>query len=234
MSTKKRFLIISAYFLACLMLMFSYIMLADSSTTEKATLILKITFSLFAAGAVFIGGIFTRIFSCKPWVFFVGIIYSVIVSIIPLYFCNWAFTEEIILILNNGDSPSFSITRDVGLSYFIYIVAIFVGTYIITHLCYKFANWWSGRSLMKELAMTNRKQTKIDKPMILKSYNKRSNKYEKYLVWQTKSGKVMSSDKIKYFDVVELIAIDSKRNIYAMIELPQKISMQTYLSLSNN
>jgi hypothetical protein len=87
---------------------------------------------------------------------------------------------------------------------------------------------------MKELAMTNRKQTKIDKPMLLKSYNKRSNKYEKYLVWQTKSGKVMSSDKIKYFDVVELIAIDSKRNIYAMIELPQKISMQTYLSLSNN
>lgn len=232
MSTKKRFLIISAYFLAVLMLIFSYVTLADDSTTEKATLILKVTFSLFAVLGVLIGGIFTRIMSCKPWVFFTGIIYSIIISLMPLYFCNIAFTEETILILNNGDSPSFSVARDVGSSYFWYIVLLFVGAYILTHLIYKFCEWFSGRRLSKELSMTNRKQTKVDNPMIVKSYNKRSNKYEKYLVWQTKSGKWMSSDKIRYFDVVELIIIDSKRNIYAMVETPQRISMKTYIELS--
>ena len=64
MSTKKRFLIISAYFLAVLMLIFSYVVLADDSTTEKATLILKVTFSLLAVVGVLIGGAFTRIMSC--------------------------------------------------------------------------------------------------------------------------------------------------------------------------
>ncbi len=232
MSTKKRFLIISAYFLAMLMIIFSYVVLSDDSTTEKATLILKVTFSLLAVLSVLIGGIFTRIMSCKPWVFLVGVVYSIILSLSPLYFCNLAFTDETILILNNGDSPSFSITRDVGASYFWYIVALFVGSYILTHLCYKVCEWWSGRRLSKELSMANRKQTKVDNPMLVKSYNKKSNKYERYLVWQTKSGKWMSSDKIRFYDVVELIIIDSKRNIYAMVETPQKISMKTYIELS--
>lgn len=232
MSTKKRFLIISAYFLAVLMLIFSYVVLADDSTTEKATLILKVTFSLLAVVGVLIGGMFTRIMSCKPWVFFASMFYSVVVSLTPLYFCNLAFTEETILILNNGDSPSFSLTRDVGASYFWYIIAVYAGAYIFTHLIYKFSEWFSGRKLTKELSMANRKQTKVDNPMIVKSYNKRSNKYEKYLVWQTKNGKWMSSDKIRFYDVVELIIIDSKRNIYAMVEPPQKISMKTYIELS--
>ena len=85
------------------------------------------------------------------------------------------------------------------------------------------------RSVVKNLALVERKQTKVDAPMYLKSYNKVTNRYEKYLIWYNPKGKLMSSDKIIYFDSVELIMVDSKRNIYAMLERPEKITMKQYL-----
>ena len=145
---------------------------------------------------------------------------------------NIAYSKEAIEAIN-GMNSRLSIIEDIGPTYVLYAMAYFVGLYFIVTLTQVIIRFFKTRSIIKRLSERDRKQTKIDNPMYLKSYNKVTNRYEKYLIWQTAKGKIMASDKIIYFDKVELLAVDSQRNIYAMLEMPERISLREYIELKS-
>ena len=173
-------------------------------------------------------GITTRLLSVKPSALILSILLLMASICGSLLTFNIAYPADEIEQIN-GMNDKLSIFDDIGPDYMLYIIGVLLVSYIITVICVKIKQWFKSRSVVKNLALVERKQTKVDAPMYLKSYNKVTNRYEKYLIWYNPKGKLMSSDKIIYFDSVELIMVDSKRNIYAMLERPEKITMKQYL-----
>ena len=73
--------------------------------------------------------------------------------------------------------------------------------------------------------------TKVTDPKILNAYNKKKNRYEKYLVWVTKNGKILSSSRITWIDNVDLVVVDDRKSVYECTKKPKKISASEYFEL---
>ena len=133
--------------------------------------------------------------------------------------------------LNAGDSKFLTPFKDIGLSYFIYAAIVFLVGYYLVHFIIKIVGKIKVRKVIKELSASKRQQIKINNVYILKNYNKLTNRYERYLIWRNRKGDIQSSEELLYYDDVELLAIDSRKNIYAMIDVPTKITVKQYISL---
>lgn len=232
MSTRKRLLIISAFHIIFLMLFVIFITISSRNWLENIQLGLQVTYSLIFPCFMIIVGIATRLLSTKPIAFIYSLVLSLLNMCCTLLIFNIAYSKEAIEAIN-GMNSRLSIIEDIGPTYVLYAMAYFVGLYFIVTLTQVIIRFFKTRSIIKRLSERDRKQTKIDNPMYLKSYNKVTNRYEKYLIWQTAKGKIMASDKIIYFDKVELLAVDSQRNIYAMLEMPERISLREYIELKS-
>ena len=230
MSTRKRLLIISAFHVIFFMLFVIFITISSRNWLENIQIGLQVTYSLIFPCFMIIVGIATRLLSTKPIAFIFSALLSLGNMCLTLLTFNVAYPKETIEAIN-GMNSRLSIIEDIGPTYVLYAMAYFVGFYLIVTLTQSIIRFFKVRSIIKRLSERDRKQTKIDNPMYLKSYNKVTNRYEKYLVWQTAKGKIMASDKIIYFDKVELLAVDSQRNIYAMLEMPERISLREYIEL---
>lgn len=233
MSTKKRLLILSAIHVAFFMLFVIIIVFSSRGWLENIQLGLQFTYSFIFPVFAIIFGIVTRLISTRPSSVVASCLLMLVEICGALLMFNILYpTEDIEAI--NGMNSTLSIFEDIGPSYLWYVYAYFATTYVATWFGVWLINKLKNRRIVKKLATLDKKQTRVDNPMYLKSYNKKTNKYEKYLIWITPKGKVMSSEKIIYFDIVELIAVDNNKNIYAMLEKPQKITIQDYLMLKQN
>ena len=228
MSTKKRLLIISACYAIAFMLFVIILAFSASSWLDDIQIGLQFTYSLYFTVIAIGMGVATRLLSIKPSAIILSASLLMVSICGSLLIFNIAYPADEIEKIN-GMNDKLSIFDDIGPDYMFYIVGVLLVGYIIAMTCVKLKQWFKSRNIVKNLALVDHKQTKVDAPMYLKSYNKITNRYEKYLIWYNPKGKLMSSEKIVYFDSVELIAVDSKRNIYAMLERPEKISMKQYL-----
>ena len=228
MSTKKRLLIISACYIVAFMIFVIILAFSTSGWLDDIQIGLQFAYSLYFTAIAIAMGITTRLLSVKPSAIILSILLLMASICGSLLTFNIAYPADEIEQIN-GMNDKLSIFDDIGPDYMLYIIGVLLVSYIITIICVKIKQWFKSRSVVKNLALVERKQTKVDAPMYLKSYNKVTNRYEKYLIWYNPKGKLMSSDKIIYFDSVELIMVDSKRNIYAMLERPEKITMKQYL-----
>lgn len=228
MSTKKRLLIISACYIVAFMIFVIILAFSTSGWLDDIQIGLQFAYSLYFTAIAIAMGITTRLLSVKPSALILSTLLLVASICGSLLTFNIAYPADEIEQIN-GMNDKLSIFDDIGPDYMLYIIGVLLVSYIITIICVKIKQWFKSRSVVKNLALVERKQTKVDAPMYLKSYNKVTNRYEKYLIWYNPKGKLMSSDKIIYFDSVELIMVDSKRNIYAMLERPEKITMKQYL-----
>ena len=228
MSTKKRLLIISACYVIAFMIFVIILAFSTNGWLDDIQIGLQFAYSLYFTAIAIAMGITTRLLSVKPSAFILSILLLMASICGSLLTFNIAYPADEIEQIN-GMNDKLSIFDDIGPDYMLYIIGVLLASYIITVICVKIKQWFKSRSVVKNLALVERKQTKVDAPMYLKSYNKVTNRYEKYLIWYNPKGKLMSSDKIIYFDSVELIMVDSKRNIYAMLERPEKITMKQYL-----
>ena len=228
MSTKKRLLIISACYIVAFMIFVIILAFSTNGWLDDIQIGLQFAYSLYFTAIAIAMGITTRLLSVKPSALILSILLLMASICGSLLTFNIAYPADEIEQIN-GMNDKLSIFDDIGPDYMLYIIGVLLVSYIITIICVKIKQWFKSRSVVKNLALVERKQTKVDAPMYLKSYNKVTNRYEKYLIWYNPKGKLMSSDKIIYFDSVELIMVDSKRNIYAMLERPEKITMKQYL-----
>ena len=232
MSTKKRLLIISAFHVVFFMLFVIFLVLSSRGWLENIQLGLQFTYSFIFPIFAIIFGVSTRLLLTRPSGIVASVIFMVAEVCGALLMFNITYpTEDIEAI--NGMNSKLSIFDDIGPSYIWYVFAYFAVAYIVTGIIVFIVNKIKNRRIIKKLTLIDKKQTRIDNPMYLKSYNKKTNKYEKYLIWITSKGKVMSSEKIIYFDVVELVAVDTNKNVYAMLEKPKKITIKDYLMLKN-
>ncbi len=232
MSTKKRLLIISAFHVVFFMAFVIFIVFSSMGWLENIQLGLQFTYSLIFPLFMIIMGIATRLLSTKPISLAISAGLAMANMCGTLLMFNVVYPAEEIEQIN-GMNSSLSIFSDIGPSYVAYAYAYFFVFYFLVWFIKKIINYFKCKKIINKLAATDKKQTKIDNPMYIKSYNKVTNNYEKYLVWISAKGKILSSERIIYFDNVELIAVDSKKTIYAMLEKPQKITIQEYLSLKN-
>ena len=228
MSTKKRLLIISACYVIAFMIFVIILAFSTNGWLDDIQIGLQFAYSLYFTAIAITMGITTRLLSVKPSALILSMLLLMASICGSLLTFNIAYPADEIEQIN-GMNDKLSIFDDIGPDYMLYIIGVLLVSYIITVICVKIKQWFKSRSVVKNLALVERKQTKVDAPMYLKSYNKVTNRYEKYLIWYNPKGKLMSSDKIIYFDSVELIMVDSKRNIYAMLERPEKITMKQYL-----
>ena len=228
MSTKKRLLIISACYVVAFMIFVIILAFSTNGWLDDIQIGLQFAYSLYFTAIAITMGITTRLLSVKPSALILSMLLLMASICGSLLTFNIAYPADEIEQIN-GMNDKLSIFDDIGPDYMLYIIGVLLVSYIITVICVKIKQWFKSRSVVKNLALVERKQTKVDAPMYLKSYNKVTNRYEKYLIWYNPKGKLMSSDKIIYFDSVELIMVDSKRNIYAMLERPEKITMKQYL-----
>lgn len=226
MTTKKRIFILGiiyAAFYACFLI---FLALASKNFLSDIQMGLYITYSLIFPLFMIAAGISTYKLSVKPIAAIISLGLATATTLLSLPIFNLAYPEDDIKAIN-GLNPKLSIIDDVGIDYIAYILGMLVVGYLIalfaSYLTYKI----KGYKICTKLAEKKRPQTKVDDPMLLKVYNKMTNKYEKYLIWRNKNG-LQSSERIIYYDKVELVMVDSNRKIYAMLNEPEIISMRDY------
>ena len=230
MSTKKRLFIISIAYVVFTIFLFLFLLVGASTFLTDIKIALSLVYSLFIIIFYFGMGMTTRLLSCRFYVMLISFIEAMGLLAVSICFFN-VYPAADIYSLNAGDSKFLTPFKDIGITYFLYAAAVFLVAYYIVHFIIKIVDLFKVRKVCKKLERGNRPQIKINDVKILKNYNKISNKYEKYLIWRNRKGEIQSSEKLLYFDNVELIAIDSRKNIYAMIAVPQKITVKEYINL---
>ena len=230
MSTKKRLFIISMIYVAFAMFLFLLLLIGVKTFLTDINFALSLVYSLLIVVFYFGIGLATRLLSCKGTVLLISFIEAMLLLTFSICFFN-VYPSANIYLLNAGDSTYLTPGKDIGLSYFLYSAFVFLLGYYITHFIIKVKDYFKVRKLCNELSESSRQQIRINNVYILKNYNKLTNKYERYLIWKTKKGTLQSSEKLLYYDNVELVAIDAKKNIYAMIEVPTKINIKQYIEI---
>lgn len=219
MSTKKRIFIISMIYLGVSLFYFAVLAIGSASFFADAVYARTYTYSLFFPIYCVICGIFTRILSCKLGVLILSMGLNLSQLVLSLYKFRWIYE------LNYG-------VGNLGFSYVLVSYVLLLLGYVIAALLIWMVHRIRARKVVKAIAQKHHTQKSINNPLFLKVYNKRTNRNEKYLVWITKAGKYMSSEPIIYYDPVELLAVDSSRNVYAFMSQPDKIKMKEYLELA--
>ena len=218
MSTKKRVAIILLIYLGTSMLYFALLAIGSTSFFADPKLARTYTYSLFFPIYCIVCGVFTRLLSCRKRVLVISMIANLAQLVLSLYKFRWIYK------LNYG-------IQNLGISYMIVAYALLLAGYVICSLIVFWLYRSRSRKTVKAIANKQHKQHNIGEPMLLKVYNKKSNRNEKYFIWKNKTGKVLSSEEIIYYDPVELIAVDSQHRVYTFWEPPTKITMKEYLSM---
>lgn len=233
MSTKKRTLIILVIYPIFLALLFCFLALTANTIYTNIMYGISVTYSLIFSVFMIGMGITTRKLSCKLMPCILSILAGCASICISVYFFNIVYPDDKIFEITNGIDRKLSMFRDIGPSYFAYLTGLFLAGYLLTTLVIAIIRKIQSRKLYNRVAARNPKQTEANNPMFLKSYNKVTNRFEKYLVYRDAKGKLKTSEKIRCYDVVDLIVIDSDRKVYAMIERPKTINMQDFNELLN-
>ena len=234
MSTKKRTLIILIIYPIFLALLFCFLALTANTVYTNIMYGISITYSLIFSIFMIGMGITTRKLSCRLMPCILSILAGCASICISVYFFNIVYPDDKIFEITNGIDRKLSMFRDIGPSYFLYLIGLFLAGYFLTTLGILIFRYIRSRSLYNKVAARNPKQTEANNPMFLKSYNKVTNRFEKYLVYRDSKGKIKTSEKVRCFDVVDLIVIDSDRKVYAMIERPTTINMKDFNDLMNS
>lgn len=234
MSTKKRTLIILIIYPIFLALLFCFLALTANTVYTNIMYGISITYSLIFSIFMIGMGITTRKLSCRLMPCILSILAGCASICISVYFFNIVYPDDKIFEITNGIDRKLSMFRDIGPSYFLYLIGLFLAGYFLTTLGILIFRYIRSRSLYNRVAARNPKQTEANNPMFLKSYNKVTNRFEKYLVYRDSKGKIKTSEKVRCFDVVDLIVIDSDRKVYAMIERPTTINMKDFNDLMNS
>jgi hypothetical protein len=192
-------------------------------------IVYSLIFSVFLIGM----GITTRIMSCKIWPLVLSCGMAMLTVGVSIYYYNWSYSEDAIYSATGGLGTKLSMFTHIGPDYFLYCFWMFVGSYLITVFAIAIIRKIKSKMLYNRLSKKDLKQTEANSPKFLKSYNKVSNRYEKYLVYLDAKGRLCTSEKIRCYDVVDLIVIDINNKIYAMIEKPKKISMKEFVLLAS-
>jgi hypothetical protein len=218
MSTKKRVGIVLLIYLCVSLLYLGLLAIGSASFFADPKLSRTYTYSLFFPLYCVVCGIFTRILSCRKRVLLI----SMCANLVQLIFSLYKF--RLVYKLNYG-------IQNLGISYVVVAYALllvgYAGCSLIIFLIYRYKS----RKSVRAIAKKQHKQHNIGEAMLLKAYNKKNNRNERYLVWKTKSGKTSSSEAIIYYDPVELIAVDSQHRVYTFVGDPVKIKMKEYLSM---
>ena len=205
-----------AYF-AITMLYISIVALGSKTAFEDPIYVRLYLYSLIFPLYCLAWGIATRLVSCKIEALVYSFALMMIQLIITLYSFRWIYS------LDYGIS-------NLGWSYVVMCATFMVIPHAIIHLIIALIDRTKSRKIVKKIAARKHSQKSVNEPRILKVYNKKNNRYEKYLLWKTKTGKWQSSERIIYFDFVELLAVDSNHNVYAFVERPTKIKLKEYLA----
>ena len=230
MSTKKRLFIISMLHVAFFIFLALFLLIGSGTFLTDIKVALSLVYSLFIVVAYFGIAIATRLLSCRGYVMLISFAEAMLFLAFSICLFN-VYPATDIYSLNAGDSKFLTPFKDIGLSYFIYAAIVFLVGYYLVHFIIKIVGKIKVRKVIKELSASKRQQIKINNVYILKNYNKLTNRYERYLIWRNRKGDIQSSEELLYYDDVELLAIDSRKNIYAMIDVPTKITVKQYISL---
>ena len=174
MSTKKRLLIISACYVVAFMIFVIILAFSTNGWLDDIQIGLQFAYSLYFTAIAIAMGITTRLLSVKPSAFILSILLLMASICGSLLTFNIAYPADEIEQIN-GMNDKLSIFDDIGPDYMLYIIGVLLVSYIITVICVKIKQWFKSRSVVKNLALVERKQTKVDAPMYLKSYNKVTN-----------------------------------------------------------
>lgn len=230
MTTKKRIFIISMLYLAFGIFLALLLLIGASTFLKDIKIALSLVYSLLIIVAYFCIGIATRLLSCRGYVMLISFAEAMLLLAFSICLFN-VYPAADIYALNAGDSKYLTPFKDIGISYFIYAAIVFFVAYYLVHFIIKIVEKIKVHKVIKELSSSKRQQIKINNVYILKNYNKLTNKYEKYLIWRNRKGDIQSSEELLYYDDVELLAIDARKNIYTMIDVPTKITVKQYIAL---
>ena len=217
MSTKKRIAILATGYCAITMLYISIVALGSKSIFSDPIYVRLYLYSIIFPLYCGVCGLITRFVSCRP----IGVVSSFALLnaqlITTLYSFKWIYD------LDYG-------IANLGISYVLMCGAFFAIPFVLCHLAIVLIDWLKARKIVYRIAGTSHYQKSIDNPRTMKVYNKKRNRYERYLVWMSKAGKYRASERIIYFDRVELIAVDIDHNVYNFLKKPKKISLKEYVS----
>jgi hypothetical protein len=231
MSTRKRLLILTLCHLAFLVLFVIFIVIASRTFMKDVQMGLSITYSLIIIAFFAIMGVVARKLSCRFFVIPFGLFLCWSTITLTLTSFNLAYSPDDIKAIN-GMNPQLSAFEDIGWSYIIYSFAVFVGFYAITAFIIFIKQKIKANRVVDKLAESKKPQLKVTEAMFLKAYNKRTNTFDKYLIYRNNKNKLCTSARIIYYDSIELIAVDSDHRIFAMFEEPTKISRKEFVQLN--
>lgn len=216
MSTKKRLLIILSIYTGASLLYLAVLAIGSTSFFANAIMARTYTYSLFFPIYCLICGIFTRLLSCRLCVLTMSLLFNLAQLIISLY------KFRLVYKLNYG-------IKNLGISYVLVSFALILLSYTIVSVVKWAIRHFKVKKIVGKLASENHMQKSINDPKFLKVYNKKTDRFEKYLVWNSKSGKQRTSAPIIYYDRVEMVAVDTDRHVYAFMTEPEKIKMSEFL-----
>lgn len=213
MSTRKRIFILSLWYIISFIVTFSTVVIIANKSGASSRYLNTTMFSLIIPIFSIICGILTKSLSCKYWV----ICFTILFNLAWIY----GITETVNYV--------YEVSYYFDLSYiFATIAYLLLGYILISALKYLYKSI-KVRKIIKNIISQPKDYINVDgNPKLLKVYNKKSDAYEKYLIWTNKAGKIYSSEKIIYYDPIDLIIIDSKKKIYALITDPKKITPKEY------
>lgn len=210
MTTRKRLILIAAVYFSITILALSVLALGAKTAFANHELIRLYIFSMLFPPYSIAWGIATRLISCRPCALPFSLVLMTIQIIAMLYGFRFIY-----------DNKSYGI-QNLGFSYVVITFVFMLIPFLVCHCIIAMADKIRARKIVMRIAKENRPQLSIETSFLMKVYNKKFNRYEKYLLWNN-GNKTKASERVIYYDYVELVAVDSSRRVYALKSPPKKI-----------
>lgn len=233
MSTKKRILVIAIVHACFAILFLSFLLILSNGKNSTAESGLFWIYSLIIPIWCIIAGVITNCMSIKIGPLCFSLLVNVVHIIISMY--EFAFAYKIDFGVQNlgfsyiGTASFFVLIGWLTVLIIKKIKLIIMNNTIISETlgCKK-----NDLNIQDKKAKSEVVTMSVNNPMVLKAYNKTTNRHEKYLIWINRKGKKASSNRIVWIDDVDLIVIDSDKVIYECNKKPKRISFEQYLALN--
>lgn len=183
--------------------------LGSKTSLKDHALVRVYVYSLLFPLYSILWGFVTRLFSCKPSALLYSLALMTTQIIVVLYGFRFIYKNQAYGLEN------------LGLSYVVITFVFMLIPYLICHGILFLIDRLRSNKVVARIARERKPQLSVENPLITKVYNKKYNRYEKYLMWNNGT-KTKTSDRIIYYDYVELVAVDSSHRVYAFKTPPKR------------
>lgn len=217
MSTKKRLFIIAMIHFGVSLFYLGLLAVLSKSKNVDVIYVRTYTYSLIFPLYCAVMGVVTRLLSCKISVLLATLAMNAAQLILSLY------KYRIVYKLDYG-------IANLELSYVLVSYAFLIVPYLIVSMIIYAVRRSKNIGTVKRIAQREHFQKYVEDPKFVRVYNKRRNRYEKYLVWKNTNDQYVASSAIIYYDSLERIMVDEDRNVYIFQSDPEKIPFKEYVN----